>query len=148
MSNSSIWPIDRTLSSATTPGKSRHGTVGNAMVLRLPQISSITEASPSDCLVSYPRCLLGEGLTPQQRCSRCILQPEPTGLVSVCLIIWLQRKLHVAKSYVLRNILGFEYWRIGSSIIYARFYSAFSTLNYWNVSICKHMMKNHVFTSV
>ena len=47
---SSIWPIDRTLSGATTPGKSGPG------VLRIPQ--SITGASPLDFLVSYPGHLL------------------------------------------------------------------------------------------
>ena len=51
MSNSSIWPIDRTLSGATTPSQSRLESNGNEGVL--PQSSSITEASPTDCLVSY-----------------------------------------------------------------------------------------------
>ena len=53
MSNSSIWPIDRTLSGATTPGQSRPGSDSNEGVLHIPQIFSITEASLSDCLVSY-----------------------------------------------------------------------------------------------
>ena len=35
--------------------------------------------SPSDCLVSYPGHSLGVGLTPLQRCSQCILQPQLTG---------------------------------------------------------------------
>ena len=71
--------------------------------IRIPQYSSITEASPSDCLVPYPGHLLeesciyaekqlvyciapgrlghrtlffgGEGLTLLQRCSKRILQP-------------------------------------------------------------------------
>ena len=43
-----------------------------------PQISSTAGTSPSDCLVSYPGNSL-EGLTTLQRCSRCILQPQPTG---------------------------------------------------------------------
>ena len=50
---SSIWLIDRTLSGATTPGQSGPGSDGNEGVLHIPQSSSITEASPSDCLVSY-----------------------------------------------------------------------------------------------
>ena len=54
MSNSSIWPIDRTLSGATTPSQSRPGKDGNKGTLHIPQSSSITETSPSDCLVSYP----------------------------------------------------------------------------------------------
>ena len=49
-----IWPIDRTQSSATTPGQSRHGGDGNEGVLYIPQSSKITEASPSDSFVSYP----------------------------------------------------------------------------------------------
>ena len=53
MSNSSIWPIDRTLSGATTLGQSGPGSDGNEGVLHFPQISSISGTSPSDCLVSY-----------------------------------------------------------------------------------------------
>ena len=55
MSNSSIWlPIDRTLSGVTTPGQSGPGSDGNEGVFHIPQSSSITGASPSDCLVLYP----------------------------------------------------------------------------------------------
>ena len=50
----------------------------NEGVLRILQSPSITGTSPSDCLVSYPGYSLG-GLTPLQRCSQCILQPQPTG---------------------------------------------------------------------
>ena len=60
MPNSSIWPIDRTLSGATTPGQSEPRSNHNEGVLCIPQSSSITEASPSDSLVSYPGHLLGE----------------------------------------------------------------------------------------
>ena len=49
----SIWPIDRGLSGATTPGQSGPGSNGNEGVLCIPQNSSITGTSPSDCLVSY-----------------------------------------------------------------------------------------------
>ena len=40
-----------------------------------------------DCLVSYSGHSLewGWGLTPLQRCGRCILQPEPTGQECVLL---------------------------------------------------------------
>ena len=58
MSKSCIWPIDTGLSGATTPGQSGPGSNGNKGVLRIPQIYIITEASPSDCLVSYPRHIL------------------------------------------------------------------------------------------
>ena len=48
----SIWLIERTLSSATTPGQSGPGSDGKR-VLCIPQSSSITGTSLSDCLVSY-----------------------------------------------------------------------------------------------
>ena len=60
MLKSSIWPIDKTLSGASTPGQSAHGNDGNEGVLHIPQSSSITEASPFGCLVSYPGHLLGQ----------------------------------------------------------------------------------------
>ena len=60
MLNSSIWAIDRTLSGDTTPGQNGPGSDGDVEVLRIPQSSSITKASPSDCLVSYPDHSLGE----------------------------------------------------------------------------------------
>ena len=50
MSNSFIWPI----SGAATPGQCKPGSDGNEEVLNIPQSSSITGSSPSDCLVSYP----------------------------------------------------------------------------------------------
>ena len=60
MSNSSIWLIVRNLSDATTPGESGPGSDGNGEVLHISQSASIIEASPSDCLVSYPGHSLGE----------------------------------------------------------------------------------------
>ena len=60
MSNSSIWPKDRTLSVATTPGQSGPGNDGSEGVLHIPQSSSITGASLLDCFVSYPVHSLGE----------------------------------------------------------------------------------------
>ena len=59
MSKSSILPIDRTLSGAMTPGQSGPRSNGNEWVFHVPQSTNITEASPSDCLVSYPGHLLG-----------------------------------------------------------------------------------------
>ena len=50
------------LSGASTPGQSGPGRNGNEGVLHIPQSSSITGTSPSDCLVSYPGHLLGEVL--------------------------------------------------------------------------------------
>ena len=42
-----------TLSGAIFSGQSEPGSDGNEVVLRIPQSSSITGTSPSDCLVSY-----------------------------------------------------------------------------------------------
>ena len=53
----SIWPIHRTISGATTPSQGGSGSDGNEEALSIPQISSITGASPSDYLVSYPGTL-------------------------------------------------------------------------------------------
>ena len=77
MQFSSIQPIDRALSGATTPGQTGPESKGNEGVLRIPQSSSITGTSPSDCLVSLDSDW--RGLTPLQRYSRYILQPQPTG---------------------------------------------------------------------
>ena len=69
------------LSGATTPGQGRPGSDGSEEVLHIPQSSSFTGASPSDCLVLYLGHSLGGGsLTPLQRYSRCILQPQLSGL--------------------------------------------------------------------
>ena len=78
MSNSSIWPIDRNLSDAITPAMRGPGSNGNGGIHGILQSSSITGASPSDYLVSYLGHLL-EKSYPLQRCSQCILQPQPTG---------------------------------------------------------------------
>ena len=49
-----------TLSCAITPDQRGPGSDGNEEVLCIPQNPSITRASPSDCLVSYPGHSLGE----------------------------------------------------------------------------------------
>ena len=69
-----IWPIDRTLSSATTPERTGPGSNGNKGVLCIPQSSSIARASPS---VSYTGQSLGESYRSAEKQS-CILQPQPT----------------------------------------------------------------------
>ena len=48
-----IQYVNRTLSGVATPRRIRPGTDRNEGVLRIPQISSVNGASPSDCLVSY-----------------------------------------------------------------------------------------------
>ena len=64
MSNNSIWPIDRTLSGATTPGQKELRSDGNEGVICIPQSSSIIRASPLDCLVSSLGHSLGRGSYP------------------------------------------------------------------------------------
>ena len=79
---SSIQLIDRVPPGATTPGQSGPGSDGDERVLHILQSCLITGTSPSDCFVSYPgRALVVVvgGLTPRQRCSWCILLPQPTG---------------------------------------------------------------------
>ena len=56
----STGPMHRTLSVDTTPDQSGSGNDGNEGEIRIPQGSSITETSSSDCLVSYPGHLLKE----------------------------------------------------------------------------------------
>ena len=75
MSNNFIWPI----SGATTKGQSRPGSDSNKGLLRIPQSSSTTGASPLDCLMSYPEKSLW-GLIPLQSCNRYILHTQLTGL--------------------------------------------------------------------
>ena len=60
MSNSSIWPIDRTLSGATILGQSGPRINGNKGVLHISHSSSIIVVTPLDCLVSYPGHLLAK----------------------------------------------------------------------------------------
>ena len=52
MSNSYIWPIDRTLSGTTTPGQSGPESNSKEKVLHIPQ-SSRAGALSSDYLMSY-----------------------------------------------------------------------------------------------
>ena len=79
---SSIWPIDRTLSGATTPAQSGPGNNGNKGVLCIPQSSSITEASTSDCLSVISWSLLVGRVIPLQRCSYCILLLQLTEIIT------------------------------------------------------------------
>ena len=64
---SSIWPIDRTLSSTTILGQSGLGSNSNIGVLRIHQSSCITGAPPSDCFVSYLGHSLGVGACPSAK---------------------------------------------------------------------------------
>ena len=55
---SSIWPIDKTLSGATTQDQSGPGNDGGEGVLNIPQSSCMTRTLQSDGLMSYPGLLL------------------------------------------------------------------------------------------
>ena len=60
----SIWPIDRALSGATTPGQNGPGSDGNEGVLCIPQSSKIIGTSQSERLVSYLGHSFGYGVLP------------------------------------------------------------------------------------
>ena len=77
MSNSSIWPLDRTLSGATTMGGP--GGNGNEGVIYISQSSSITGTSPSDCLVSYPGHSLGKVLPLRRNAVGILYSPSWLG---------------------------------------------------------------------
>ena len=61
---SSILDLDRTLSSGTISSQRRPGSDVTEGVLRIPQKSRITGASPSDCLASSRTLVFGEGSYP------------------------------------------------------------------------------------
>ena len=100
--DNSIWPIDRTQLGATTPGQNGPRSNDNQGVLHIPQKSSITETSPSDCFVSYPGNLLWGCLTPLQRRSRFILYSQPIGL-GFCGCRWFRSMCKVNQKFC--NIL-------------------------------------------
>ena len=89
MSNSSIWPIDGTLSVATTPGQSWLGNNGNEGVLRIPQSFNITGASLSDCLVSYPGHLLEESYPSAEKQSEYSTVPADWASIESKTGIWI-----------------------------------------------------------
>ena len=83
---SSIWPIDRTLSGVTTPSQSGPGSDGNEGILCIPQSSNITINLTIRLFSVISRILVEGSLTPLQRSSQCILQPQPTGQIFPVLI--------------------------------------------------------------
>ena len=72
------------------PGQGGPGRNGNEGVLRIPQSSSITGTSPSDCLVSYPEhSLVGGGVLPH--CSGAVgvfYSPSQLGNVLIVYMLW------------------------------------------------------------
>ena len=106
--------IDRTLSSATTPSQSRPESNGNEAVLRIPQSSSITGTSPSNCFVSYPghslqgvlslcRETVGVFYSPSSGCkyeciSMCVCMCVPIYVyMYVCMYLWIYIYMWVHK---------------------------------------------------
>ena len=79
---SSIKPIDRTLSGATTLDQCWPGSDGKERVLRNPQSSSITGASPWDCLVSYPGHSLREFFFYSSAEKQSMYSTAPVGMIS------------------------------------------------------------------
>ena len=103
MSNIAIWSIYGTLSVATTPCQSGSVSNDNEGPLCIPQ-SSKTGASPSDYLMSYPEHSLVEwGLIRLQKCSRFILQSQPTELSSLDRNAW--NPLTVCKQIIIIIII-------------------------------------------
>ena len=82
---SSIWLIERTLSDATTPSKSGSRSDGNEEVLHILQSYSITEASPSDCLVSYPGHSLEEPYPSAEMRSVCSIVAAGWAIGNMCI---------------------------------------------------------------
>ena len=82
MSNSSIWPMNRLLSGATTPGQNGPRSDIDEVLFCIPQSLKITGASPWNCLMSYTEHPKWRDIAPQQSCSRCILQNQPNCLTN------------------------------------------------------------------
>ncbi len=83
MSNSSIRPIDRTLSGATTLSQSGPESDGNEEVFHIPQSSSITGTSLSDCLLLYPEQSLGENVPVCRDAVGVVYIPSQLGYVNL-----------------------------------------------------------------
>ena len=103
-----IWPIDRTLSGATTLGQYGPGSDGNERVLGISQRSSITGTPASDCLVSLSGYSLG-GLTLLQRSWYPAEWWHIKGNPTYFMCIW--QKAETSKNYCLHPLLTrWEWW--------------------------------------
>ena len=87
---SSIWPIDWTLSGATTPSPSGPGSDGNKGVFRMTQNSNIIRVSLSDTLMSYPEYSLEEGILLLSRDVGIFYSPGRLGWFSIGFFLWLE----------------------------------------------------------
>ena len=94
---SHVWTIDRTLSGATTPGQSGPGSDVNEGVLCIPQSSSFTGASRSDCLAPYP------SFTLLHRCNQCIPQLQLNGPQMIVVLTLLVTTLDFSSRFTLES---------------------------------------------
>ena len=79
MSNSSIWPLNRTLSGATTLGlRIDLGMMVIKGYLPSPKAKALPEPH-HQIILCHNQVTRGGSLTLLQRCNRCILQPQLTG---------------------------------------------------------------------
>ena len=90
---SSIRPIDRALSGATTLGQSGPGNNGNEGVLHIPQSSSIPGTSLPDCLVSYPGHSLGEFYSYAEMKLVYSTAPPPPQPTNWAILLWKKKTL-------------------------------------------------------
>ena len=96
----SIWPINRILSGATTPGQNGPGSNGNEEVLRIRQSSSIIGTSASDCLVSYTRHSLEKSYLTTEMQSVYSKAPEDWEIVrnkNISQSIHIERNIYVTR---------------------------------------------------
>ena len=92
--------MDRTLASASTPGKSKLGSDDNEGVLLISQSSSITEPSPSDYLVSYPGNSFGDSCPSVE--TQSVYSTAPNRLGNPVLKIWVLLHCHNYQVYSMR----------------------------------------------
>ena len=118
--------------------------------MAIPQSSSITGTSPSDLL-------RGGGLTPQQKCSRCILQPQLTGqhvfiIAFFCIIVDRYNKFLIKCGRKNKDIWRLvSKWRksYNSSIMCTRKLCHYENLKSVAVNLkCKNLLKNQFLFSL
>ena len=135
-------PIDRTLSSATTPGQSGPHSNGNEGESCIPQSNGITRVSPSVLFSVISRTIVGWGLTPQQKCGRCILRSLPTGpwdKFIVCAYYTIDLKCLFY--FILKIIFLFLKARFWMSFLYAAWIYLFHTYSYAGWCILHNSIK-------
>ena len=132
---SSILPIARAPSGATTPGQCRTGSGRNEGVFHIPQSSSITGTLLSDWLTLYPGHLLGESYLPLE--VQAMYSTEPSRL-SNC---WF--------SSVLWHINPCRLFNVSSSLYIYIWYIWFCPIGFFGISIIvEYLMPNAVYTYI